>query len=119
MSRLSKNFTRNEFKCKCGCGSDTVDCELIIVLEVIRTHFNKRVYILSGNRCVSYNSKVGGVKLSQHIIGKAADIKVEDTIPEDVYNFAHASWPFKYGLGNGKTFTHIDVRKGPARWNYS
>lgn len=116
---LSKNFKRSEFACRCGCGLDTVDVELVSVLEYIREYFNKPVIITSGNRCVSYNVKVGGAKSSQHIFGKAADIFIKGVDPTTIYNFANSSWPFKYGIGNGNTFTHIDVRPQPARWNYN
>jgi hypothetical protein len=33
---ISENFARSEFRCKCGCGLDTVDTELLRLLENIR-----------------------------------------------------------------------------------
>ncbi|BEB16509.1 hypothetical protein VEE45_23520 [Escherichia coli] len=46
---LSKHFSRKEFKCKCGkCDYDTIDAELLVILEDVREHFGKPVIINSG-----------------------------------------------------------------------
>ena len=34
--QLSTNFFRDEFPCKCGCGSDRIGSQLIIKLEALR-----------------------------------------------------------------------------------
>ena len=85
MGDLSKDFSRSEFACGCGCGFATVDVKLLELLQVIRAHFKKPVAITSGCRCNEYNEKVGGSYGSKHKQGIAADIKVKDTKPEDVY----------------------------------
>ena len=36
MAKLSKNFDSSEFACKCGCGYDTPDPELIRMLQAAR-----------------------------------------------------------------------------------
>ena len=41
MSQLSAHFNREEFECTCHCGMDTVDAELIDVLEDIRFKLSK------------------------------------------------------------------------------
>ena len=35
-SALSKNFTRKDFKCPCGCTRQMVDSELVEKLQAIR-----------------------------------------------------------------------------------
>ena len=35
--------------------------------------------ITSGYRTASHNTKVGGSRSSQHLLGRAADIQVQDT----------------------------------------
>lgn len=113
---LSKNFHRGEFACKCGCGFDTVDAELVKVLQDVRDAFGKGVRINSGCRCPEYNKLIGGSENSQHKLGRAADIAVNDTPPSAVYNYLHNKYPNLYGLGQYPSFTHIDTRGTKARW---
>ena len=118
MGDLSKHFNRSEFECRCGCGADTVDAELITVLEDIREHFNMPVHSSSGIRCKKYNAtkKVGGGTNSQHLKGKAADITIDNISPLGVLNYLASKYPDKYGIGRYQSFTHIDVRADRARW---
>ena len=115
--KLSKNFNRNEFACKCGCGFSTVDTKLIDMLEIIRQHFDKPVRIRSGCRCATHNAVVGGAAKSQHLVGRAADIAVKDVTPNEVHDFI-VGWvgPYWGGIGKYNTFTHVDSREEPARW---
>lgn len=114
---LSKNFSRQEFACRCGCGFDTVDAGLINALQQVREYFNKRVVITSGCRCMTHNESVGGSRMSQHLIGRAADIIVQDVDPDDVADWFDSTHPESMGLGRYSTFTHIDSRSSKARWN--
>ena len=117
MSNLSDNFNRSEFACSCGCGFDTVDIELIKLLESIRTHFGKAVNINSGCRCPEHNAREGGVKTSQHLLGRAADIFIMTVPPIEVAKYIDSKWPNRFGVGVYNSFTHIDSRSnGPARW---
>ena len=112
-------FKRDEFSCKCGCGFNCVDTELLNVLVDIRTHFNQPVTITSGNRCIEYNIKIGSTaKQSKHTKGIAVDIVVKNIKPQLIYDFVDKMYPATYGLGNSKYFTHIDVRENKARWTY-
>jgi uncharacterized protein YcbK (DUF882 family) len=116
--KLSANFFRSEFACKCGCGFDTVDAELIIVLQDIRDHFNQPVDINCGCRCRVHNNRTPGAgKNSQHLYGRAADIRVSNVQPATVQEYLRGKYPGKYGIGHYYDFTHIDTRTGSAaRW---
>lgn len=116
MGDISKNFSRSEFACKCGCGFQTIDVDLIKILETIRSHFKEPVKINSACRCDEHNARVKGSQASKHKQGIAADIIVRDVKPYDVYLFLDSFMPNSYGLGLYKTFTHVDVRKIKARW---
>ena len=105
-----KYFVRSEFACKCGCGFDTVDCELMMILEDVRAHFNSPVTIHSGCRCPEYNKKVDGKAKSQHMLGRAADIDVKDHTPSEVYEYLTSKYPKKFGIGLYPTFVHVDSR---------
>ena len=116
MSLQSEFFTRSEFACRCGCGGDAVDAELLKVLEDIRRHFNRPVNVNSGYRCITHNRRSGGKDSSQHLLGKAADIEVSGVSPGDVRDYLYHKYPDRYGIGAYLDFTHIDVRSNKARW---
>jgi uncharacterized protein YcbK (DUF882 family) len=116
--KLSKNFSRAEFKCKCGkCDYDTVDAELIVTLQSLRDYFKLPVKITSGNRCPAHNSDVGGSKGSYHIRGRAADIQIQNVSPSIVQDYLKGTYPNKFGIGSYALFTHIDTRTKTGRWD--
>ena len=117
MGDFTRNFSRHEFACKCGCGYDTADFELIIVLQLIADYFDAAVSISSGSRCYMHNTKVGGGKTSQHLYGRAADITVFGVHPDEVANYLERVYEGKYGIGRYNSFTHIDTRSWKARWD--
>lgn len=113
---LSKNFNRSEFACKCGCGFNTVDAELIKVLQELRNSLCKSITVTSGCRCKTYNKAQGGTEHSQHRKGRAADIVVKDIPSEYVYKYLNENYPNQYGIGSYDDFTHIDTRNEKRRW---
>ena len=115
MGDLSKDFSRWEFACRCGCGFKDVKHELVVVMQDIRDNFG-RVDITSGCRCADHNRDVGGAVHSRHLLGVACDFITEDGTPEQVQDYLDAKYPDTYGLGRYKSFTHIDTRLGKARW---
>ena len=118
MGDLSKNLSRKEFKCPCGCGKDTVDAELVVVIQDVRDEFLRPVHINSGHRCIAHNQSVGGSKNSMHLEGRAGDIKLDYIDVNVVYEYLDKKYPDKYGIGLYKTFVHIDTKSGdPRRWS--
>ena len=114
---ISKNFRVREFACKDGSDPIFIDDELVSVLQQIRDHFGKAVTITSAFRTASHNKKVGGATYSQHLYGKAADIKVSGVAPSVVADYVETLMPNTGGIGRYATFTHVDVRKTKSRWN--
>ena len=118
MGDLTKDLSRYEFACKCGkCDFDTVDYELAMTLQEIRDYWEKPVVITSGCRCPEYNKTIGSAK-SKHMSGTAADFYVPGISPAKMYDWLDHRYYTKFGIGNGKTFTHLDIRKHKARWAY-
>lgn len=117
-----KNFAKSEFKCKCGgrfCDGypSKVDESLLQQLQLIRNYFGVPVIITSGIRCKTHNYNVAGVDSSQHVYGRAADIKVQKVSPDLVYNYANET--NKDGcVIRYKTFNHIDRRGYRLRLDY-
>ena len=116
MAKVSPHFSRSEMACKCGCGFDTVDVELIDVLEVIRTLIGPFTPN-SVCRCETHNRAVGGSPKSQHLRARAADVPTED--PERLYSFLDNLYPDVFGIGLYDDFVHIDTRSIKARWGNS
>ena len=120
MGDIGAHFSRSEFKCHCGeCGFDVVDIELITCLEAVRDYFQAPIKVLSGCRCAAHNAAIGGSPKSQHMLGKAADIAISGVHPNEVYDYLdRICFDEHGGLGQYKTFTHLDVRAVKARWDY-
>lgn len=123
--QLSLNFKVREFACK---GSDVVllDDELVVLLQCIREHFGKPVYITSGYRTAAHNAAVGGSKSSQHLLGRAADFYVEGMDVATVAAYAETLLPARGGIGRYPKdaahpkrrtgWVHIDTRADKSRW---
>jgi uncharacterized protein YcbK (DUF882 family) len=114
--KLSTNFRVKEFACTDGSDPIFIASELVTVLQNIRTHFGRTVTITSAYRTPTKNKAVGGQTYSQHLYGRAADIKVNGVTPKKVAAYAEKLLPGKGGIGTYSTFTHIDVRNAKARW---
>ena len=78
MGDLSKNFSKDEFKCKCNCGFFVKSDELVQKLQRLRNKVKLRIKVNSGCRCVLHNLQVGGSENSSHLRGLAADITCSD-----------------------------------------
>ena len=121
--RLAPDFKVRELRCKDGTDTVMVDEALTVVLQCIREHFGKPVVITSGYRTAAHNASVGGAKSSQHLLGRAADIRVEGVSVEDVAAYAESLMPDRGGVGRypvkaGRAagWVHVDTRADKARW---
>lgn len=114
--KLSTNFRVKEFACTDGSDPIFIDSDLVNILQKIRNHFGKSVTITSAYRTPGKNKAVGGQTYSQHLYGRAADIKVKGVAPKTVAAYAEKLLVNKGGIGTYSTFTHIDTRTTKARW---
>lgn len=120
-TKLSKNFSVNEFACHgSGCCSTVlVDSKLVEYLQQIRDHFGKSVVITSGYRCPTHNRSIGGATASRHAKGQAADIHVAGVKPAEVAKFAESIGCKGIGLYETNAdghFCHIDTRTTKSFW---
>jgi len=110
---ITRNFSRKEFACKCGCGFDDINICVVNRLQVVRDILQVPIIINSGCRCKSYNHKVGGKPLSLHMEGEAIDWTVE---PEEKFMFAGkmlSGW--SGGFHQYSNFIHTDIGR-KRRW---
>lgn len=109
----TKNFKDEEFACKCGCGFMSPDPKLLNLLEGIRAGIgNKPITINSGCRCKYHNRRIGGANYSQHLLGKAADIKSDHATPDELSFIANEILGNAGGVKAYSSFCHVDVRDG-------
>lgn len=93
--------------------------------EAIRALCGSPLVVLSGYRTSDHNRRVGGAPSSQHVRGRAIDIKcpgktvewLENRVRTRIYTPGSAI----HGLGIYPTFIHFDIRPGTrlATWNGS
>ena len=121
--RLAPDFKVRELRCKDGTDAVMVDETLMLLLQCIREHFGKPVTITSAYRTPAHNAKAGGAKFSQHLYGRAADIRVQGVSVEDVAAYAESLMPDWGGVGRypakaGRAagWVHVDTRADKARW---
>ena len=124
MAKITTNFSLDEFKCKDGSEipNDVLPniIELAKNLQVLRDAIGKSITINSGYRSPKYNAKIGGVKDSQHVKGKASDLRVSGMTPKELAEVIEELIKRKKmkegGIGIYPNFTHYDIRGIKARW---
>lgn len=124
MDRLTDNFSLSEFRCKDGTDVPDSLMEHVFLLaenlQILREEVGKPIRVISGYRTPAYNRRIKGAPKSQHMLAKAADIKISGMTPTEVkeviVKLIKAGRMKSGGVGLYKTFTHYDVRGRNARW---
>ena len=116
--KLSANFNVREFRCRDGSDPIFVDSDLVKLLQQIRDHFGKPVIINSAYRTPPHNKANGGSTYSQHLYGKAADIRISGVSVDALADYAESLLGNSGGVGRyyTKGFVHVDVRAVKSRW---
>lgn len=83
-TRMTRNFTKKEYDCNCGCNQLYIDVQLMVMAEAFRAYLcakynkNVRIDVHCVNRCYKHNRNVGGSPRSKHLWGKAMDLHSPD-----------------------------------------
>jgi len=109
-------FTDDELRCPC-CGIVKMDSSFLDLLIKMRKKWGKPMYVTSAFRCKKHNAKLGSKPTSQHVLGKAVDIRVSDA---DRFDFIKLAFKSGFtGIGVDSRFIHLDSREKAAYfWIY-
>ena len=128
MGDLSKNFSKLEFLCPCGCGADKISPILIQKLQKVRDIIGRPLTITSGVRCEFYNTSIKASWSSSHVpddfgIGNAVDIACTNS--KDRYELVQVAQKYfnRVGISGGSYggFIHLDVDRSKIQevmWLY-
>lgn len=129
MGATGPHFSESELACRgATCGPSGTGCHvngatqrLVDALEEFRAKVGKPVHINSAYRCAQWNAHVGGVGKSEHMLGLAADVRVDGMTAGQLEAIAHTILAVR-GIGrcDQQQFLHMDVRNTLtlARWCY-
>ena len=115
-----KHFKESEFACTC-CGRSDVTAGLVLALDELREQYGKPIAITSGFRCENHPEEKKKERPGSHAQGRAADIATPGAGQK--YEIKRIAYQLGFlGIGDGKTFTHLDVghdsASRPANWQY-
>ena len=109
-----KHFKKSEFTCKCGCGLNNINLDVVKVADEIREYFGSQAIVTSGTRCSLHNKKVGGVSNSRHLSGKAIDFYVKgvsgNTLLKKAKEYVNNGKLRYTYLITGSNAIHIDIK---------
>lgn len=108
LEKITPNFSKKEFACKCGCGFAEINIALVNRLQVVRDIVGLPIRMLSGCRCKKHNEEVGGAKESQHALGNAGDWTI-DNYPMKSVALMLNEWSGGFHFYEEKNFIHTDV----------
>ena len=119
--KLTKNFTREEFACKCGACGGQVEMDEVFLrrLQDARDVAGHPFRITSGYRCPAHEESVKR-PTSSHTLGRAVDIST----PDSRRKHSVVRSLIRVGLnriGVGSDFVHVDGdedKAGNVLWTY-
>lgn len=131
MTHISPHLSLGELACRDGTPypqafiDDGRAHRLAAVFEVIRAGCGgKPIAVLSAYRSPAHNRKVGGAKNSQHLHGRALDLRPPagwrvSAFYARVLDLARTEIADIKGVGFYRTFVHVDIRPSArlVTWN--
>jgi uncharacterized protein YcbK (DUF882 family) len=126
----SAHLTWTELACRDGspypeAWRETRAIPLAATFEAIRARLGSgSLYVNSAYRTPAYNARIGGAPASQHVAGRALDLRHAVLSAREVHArilalYGEGLLPLLGGLGAYPTFTHVDIRPiaGLQRWS--
>ncbi len=140
MGDLTRNLSRHEFACGCGCDDyPAVDYWLVYAVQdsvdyfCVKLGVDKLILdVHSGYRCKIHNAYIWGKRnealkakgipeqkpafKSKHIEKKAIDYSIRGVPAKELYDYLCWKHPKNMGIGLYTNRVHLDSRQGKARW---
>lgn len=116
MGDLTKNFSSDEMKCKCGCNICNIDDVFMNKLQCVRDLVFMPLTITSGCRCPAYNKTCGGKPTSDHITTgflKCEGVDIKCSVSGLRFKIIKAA--LKVGInriGIARSFIHLGTARG-------
>lgn len=139
MGDMTRNFSRHEFACHCGCGLDAISPRLVDAVQELRDRLNILyassddiprnpageipIRVSSGCRCERHNRHIGGSATSRHVKPcDAADVIAHGLTSAQLYDAALDVPILRMSGGLGvypeRGHLHVDLRGYPVRWGW-
>jgi zinc D-Ala-D-Ala carboxypeptidase len=103
-----KSFSPQEIACK-GTGSLAINEDALDKLQALRDKLGRPILLTSAYRSAEHNKRVGGAKNSQHMLGIAFDVRMENQDPQKFEAAARAVGFTGFGYYPKQGFMHIDT----------
>jgi len=118
------NFTREEFACQCGCGTNDIKDDIINLAQELRDACGFPLAVTSGYRCAKHPIEARKASVGSHGKGLAADFGVTGReakilLREALKRSAGGVGVNQKGDHSGR-FIHIDVGRSRSGllWTY-
>jgi len=123
--QLTKDFYLSDFNAGCNMSIPKDKYNNIKVLaqnlQVIKDVLKKRIKIVSGYRSYKCNRRIRGAKHSQHMEGKAVDIRAVGMstrrLKWAVEKLIKRGLILQGGVGLYRSHVHYDIRGTKVRWH--
>jgi len=121
MGDLTKDFSRWELQCRCGCGLFVESDEFLELLQGLRDYMGVPIFPTCGTRCAKHNGELPGASPnSLHLEGRAADIFADGISGCDLYGHADeflvAHFNDRGGLAYYPHRGHVHIDSRHTRW---
>lgn len=100
----------DDFRCKCGCGANEADAELLMRIGDAENIIGRALEITDGYRCPVGNRLAGGHRTTPHLDGHAAHIRAAQSHHRYAVLRAVIQAGFRR-IGIGADFIHVDIRR--------
>ena len=111
--RNIRYFSRKEFACKCGRYCDGYPAQMqrgaVDLADRAREELKGVGFISSGLRCPQHKANVGGVSDSQHLSGKAIDMRIEGKSARQTLVWTQKQPEVRYAYAIDPNYVHMDV----------
>jgi uncharacterized protein YcbK (DUF882 family) len=130
-THITRHFTDDELRCKCGCGELELGQEFMdfmVKVEAVRVAYDKPLKVSSGYRCPQHNNAISNTGLNGPHTRGAIDFAIlggdANRLLNHITNVGFSGIGIKQLGPHGRRFIHLDdLTPSPSRprpwvWSY-